>query len=422
MLGACGGRWTAVAHIPSFTRCAASDFLFVLLARTPKSSTFRLALVCIALFSAVVFALLGYVYWATTDYVRSRYDRAISADRTLLVETYGEAGRDALIALIDHRIAQRGLEAGIYLLANPSKAVLAGNLQRWPPSLRAVQGWADFEVPEVPGHQRVRATYGTLPDGSHLLVGRGLDDLDRFVRAIKTALVCGAIFAFMLAAFSGVSVTRRTVGRIEAINATTRDIMRSGLGKRIPLRGTKDEWDQLAQNLNAMLDRIEDLVRAVGQVSDNVAHDLRTPLTRVRGRLERAYQDKPDPERSHALVADAIREVDTVLGILSSLLRISRIESLDPGRSFHVIELDKVAREVAELFDAAAEERRGRVVFESSGGVSVLGDRDLLFDVISNLIDNAIKHGGTGGVHVTVSKGGEGPTISISDHGPGFPP
>src|SRR5215831_15642419 len=257
MLGVCGGRWTAVAHIPLFTRCAASDFLFVLLARTPKSSTFRLALVCVALFSAVVFALLGYVYWATTDYVRSRYDRAISADR-------------ALIALIDYRIAQRGFEAGIYLLANPSQAVLAGNLKRWPPSLRAVQGWADFEVPEVPGHQRVRATYGTLPDGSQLLVGRGLDDLDRFVRAIKTALVCGAILALMLAAFSGVSVTRRTVGRIEAINATTRDIMRSGLGKRIPLRGTKDEWDQLAQNLNAMLDRIEDLLRAVGQVSDNM--------------------------------------------------------------------------------------------------------------------------------------------------------
>src|SRR5262249_25168587 len=389
MLGAYGGRWTAVAHTPSFTRCAASDFLFVLLARTPKSSTFKLALVCIALFSSVVFALLGYVYWATTDYVRSRYDRAISADHTLLVEAYGEAGRDALAALIDHRIAQREFEAGIYLLANPSQAVLAGNLKRWPPALHAVEGWADFEAPEAPGHRRVRATYGTLPDGSHLLVGRGLDDLDRFVRTIKTALVCGAMFALMLAPFSGVSVTRRTVGRIEAINTTTRDIMQSGLGKRIPLRGTKDEWDQLAQNLNTMLERIEELVREVGQVSDNMAHDLRTPLTRLRGRLERAYQDTPDPERSHTLVPDAIREVDAVLGILSSLLRISRIESLDPGRSFRVVDMDQVTREVAELFDAAAEEKGSRVIFESCGRVSVLGDRDLLFDAISNLIDNA---------------------------------
>ena len=140
MLGACGGRWTVVAHTPSFRRYAASDFLFVLLARTSKSSTFKLALVCIALFSAVVFALLGYVYWATTDYVRSRYDRAISADRALLVEAYEEAGRDALVALIDHRIAQRDFEAAIYLLENPSRAVLAGNLKRWPPALRADQG------------------------------------------------------------------------------------------------------------------------------------------------------------------------------------------------------------------------------------------------------------------------------------------
>src|SRR5262249_55590081 len=160
------------------------------------------------------------------------------------------------------------------------------------------------------------------------------------------------------------------------------------------------EWDQLAQNLNTMLDRIEELVREIGQVSDNMAHDLRTPLARLRGRLERAYQDTPDPERSHAIVADAIREVDAVLGILSSLLRISRIEALDPGRSFRVIDLDQVAREVAELFDAAAEERGGRVMFESPGGVSVLGDRDLLFDAISNLIDNAIKHGGASDVHV----------------------
>src|SRR5262245_23421498 len=135
-LGACGARWTAVEPTPSFTRCAASDFLFVLLARTPTSSTFKLALVCIALFSAVVFMLLGYVYWATADYVRSRYDCAISADRALVIEAYGEAGRDALVAIIDHRIAQQAFDAGVYLLADPSGTVLAGNLKRWPPALR----------------------------------------------------------------------------------------------------------------------------------------------------------------------------------------------------------------------------------------------------------------------------------------------
>lgn len=197
--------------------------------------------------------------------------------------------------------------------------------------------------------------------------------------------------------------------------------MQSGLGKRIPLRGTKDEWDQLAENLNAMLDRIEELVREVGQVSDNVAHDLRTPLTRLRGRLEKAYHHVLDPEDSHALVADTMRELDAVLGTFSSLLRISRIEALDPRSTFRVVDLDQVAGEVAELFDAAAEEKGGRVKFESSGRVPVLGDRDLLFDAISNLIDNAIKYGGAGDVQVTVRNNDHGATISVADRGPGIP-
>jgi signal transduction histidine kinase len=393
----------------------------VLLAKTLKSSTFKLALVCVAVFSGTVFALLGYVYWATTNYVRGRCDRAISADRALLVQAYGKAGRDALVTLINQRVARQGFEAGSYLLVDPSMAFLAGTLKSWPGTLRAVHGWGDWEVPDAAGHSRLRATYETLPDGSRLLVGCSLDDLERFVGIIKTALALGATLTFVLAAFAGISVTRRTVGRIEAINDTTRAIMHSGLGKRIPLRGTRDEWDQLAENLNVMLDRIEELMGEVRHVSDNVAHDLRTPLTRLRGRLEKAYHQEFDPEHSRALVADTMRDLDAVLTIFSSLLRISRIEALDPRGAFPVVDLDQVAGEVAELFDAAAEEKGGRVKFERGGRVPVIGDRDLLFDAISNLIDNAVTHGG-GDVQVTVRGNDDGPMISVADHGPGIPP
>jgi signal transduction histidine kinase len=392
----------------------------VLLAKTLKSSTFRLALVCVAVFSGTVFAVLGYVYWATTNYVRSRCDRDISADRALLVQAYGKAGRDAVVTLINQRIALQSFEPGIYLLVDPSMAFVAGTLTSWPGTLRAVQGWTDFEVPEAAGHSQLRATYETLPDGSHLLVGRSLDDLDQFVGIMKTALASGAALTFVLAAFAGVSVTRRTVGRIEAINRTTRAIMHDGLGQRIPLRGTKDEWDHLAENLNAMLDRIEELMREVRHVSDNVAHDLRTPLTRLRGRLEKVSHQELDPERARALVADTMRELDAVLAIFSSLLRISRIEALDPRGTFPIVDLNQVAGEVAELFDAAAEEKGGRVKFESGGPGPVTGDRDLLFDAISNLIDNAVTHGG-GDVQVTVRDNVRGPTISVADRGPGIP-
>src|SRR5215471_7189745 len=421
MLAACDGRWTGEERTPSSTPCAEWGSVFVLLTRTLKSSTFRLALVCIAVFSGTVFALLGYVYWATTDFVRSRCDREISADRAVLGQAYEKAGRDGLAHLITQRVAGRELESGVYVLADPARGVLAGNLRSWPSGLRGPQRWADVEVPEAGGRIRLRAIYETLPDGSQLLVGRSLDELDRFVGIIKTALVYGGILTLVLATVAGVFVTRRTVGRIEAMNAAAREIMQCRLGNRIPLRGTQDEWDQLGENLNAMLDRIEELVREVGQVSDNVAHDLRTPLTRLRGRLEQASREAFDGERCQALIAETTRDLDAVLNMFSSLLRISRIETLDPRRAFRIMDLDQVAGEVAELFDAAAEEQGAHVKFESAGRVLVRGDRDLLFDAISNLVDNAIRHGGAGDVQVTVRNDDQQPTISVADRGPGIP-
>ena len=421
-----GRKWTAVEPIHFFVTRGLSGFASVLLTRTLKSSTFKLALACVVLFSAAVFALLGYVYWATTGYLRDRADLAISAEQAMLIGAYGKTGRDGLVKLIDQRIAEQGVMNGIYALSDSSFAVLAGNLKAWPAALHGDSGRADFAAPvwklEAAERPRARAAYETLPDGSHLLVGREMDDLYEFVGAIKIAVASGAALMLVLAAVAGVSVTRRTVGRIEAINATTRDIMRSGLGKRIPLRGTMDEWDQLAENLNSMLERIEELVREVRQVSDNVAHDLRTPLTRLQVRLQKAYHRELDSEHCHALVGDTIRALDDILGIFSSLLRISRIEALDPRSAFRTVDLAVIAGEVAELFDAAAEEKGGRIKLVSRGKAVVLGDRDLLFDAISNLIDNAIKHGDTGDVLVETTTDDRGPVISVADHGPGIPP
>jgi signal transduction histidine kinase len=393
----------------------------VLIIRTLKSSTFRLALVCIVLFSAAVFALLGYVYRATLDDIHGRSNRAISAERVLLMQEYVRAGRDGLASLINRRIVEQG-EGGIYLLSDPSFAFLVGNLETWPATLHGREGVADLVATKAAGGSLIRATYETLPDGSHLLVGQYIDDLNDFVRTIKIALAWFAAMTVVLGIVAAVSVTRRTVGRIEAINATTREIMQSGLGRRIPLRGTRDEWDQLAENLNSMLDRIEELVREIKQVSDNVAHDLRTPLTRLQGRLEKAYHHELDPKRYHALIGDTISGLNGILGTFSSLLRISRIEALDPKSTFRYVDLAQIAGEVAELFDAAAEEKGGRVKLISAARVPVLGDRDLLFDAISNLVDNAIKHGGTGDVSVEATTEDQGPVISVADRGPGIPP
>jgi methyl-accepting chemotaxis protein len=267
----------------------------VLLAKTLRSSTFKRALIWIGIFGAAVLALFGYVYWSTASYVLSRSDHAIAAEHAILHKAYEVAGRSGLMAAIAQRIADQRFEAGLYLLADSSFTPVAGNLKVWPPDLKGITGWDNFTAstwkPDAADRPLLRATFEVLPDGYHLLVGRDIGDLDEFARKINTALAALVVaLMFVLAGVASISVTRRTVGRIEAINATSRAIMQSGLGKRIALHGTRDEWDQLAENLNLMLDRIEALMGEVKQVTDNVAHDLRTPLTRMRGRLEKGVR------------------------------------------------------------------------------------------------------------------------------------
>jgi signal transduction histidine kinase len=408
----------------------------VLLSKTLKSSTLKLASIYMVVFCSAVFALFGYVYWITAVYVSDKLDRSIVAERLLLIETYQSGGLAGLIAAIERRVNDPHFADWAYLLADASAAHVAGNLQHWPAALRGDHGWSSFAQSALPAaaaarpllrasHQ-IRVSYQTLAGGYRLLVGRDAADLARLRANITIGLAGAAALFLLLAAAAGISTSRRSVARIEAINATSRKIMRDGLGQRIPLRGTRDEWDDLARNLNSMLARIEELTESTRQVSDNVAHDLRTPLTRLRGRLERALSRSLDVAQYRALVADAIGELDGTLATFSSVLRISRIEHLDRTGGFRRLDLTAIAREIVDLFDPTAEENAVRLFLRAEGPAFVIGDRDLLFDAISNIVDNAIKHGGSGG-EVTVSVAhGPGPTrrrprLSVGDHGPGVP-
>jgi len=255
-----------------------------------------------------------------------------------------------------------------------------------------------------------------------LIVGRRLDSLDRFGQKITIGLAWAAGLFLVLATAAGISTSRRSVSRIEAINATSREIIETGLRERIPVRGTGDEWDGLAENLNSMLDRIEELVESNRQVSNNVAHDLRTPLTRMRGRLERAYSRELDLGQYHTLIGEILTELDEILRTFSSLLRITQIEMRHRTAGFRNLDLTEIAREVLELFEPAAEENDVTLEFSASDRVDVVGDRDLLFDATSNLVDNAIKHGGRSGrIVVEVSQDSDGAVLCVADRGPGIP-
>jgi signal transduction histidine kinase len=397
----------------------------VLLTKTLTSSTFKLALIAIGTFGVIVSAIFSYVYLSTISYVRSRSDRAILTDYMTLRDAYQRSGRDGLSEAIRRRMAYRGSADRVYILVDPSSAVLGGNLKAWPGAVTATSGWTEFRAPAPAGttsEPLIRAMLENFPSGDRLLVGRDISDLDSFTWRIKAAAISGVALIFVLAAMASVLVTRRTVGRIEQINATSRAIMQSGLDKRIPLRGTNDEWDRVAENLNLMLDRIETLMGEVKQMSDNVAHDLRTPLTRMRGRLEKAYRVERASDADQSLIGDTIADLDSVLRMFSSITRIAQIEAQARTDAFRPVNLFEIASKVVELYDAAAEQDGTHLSLVGDRDVVVTGDGDLIFDAIANLVDNAIKHGRAGGqVHVRIESADGEPEISIADDGPGIP-
>lgn len=398
----------------------------VLLSKSLRSTTFRLALLCILIFGAVVLALFSYVYLATDAYVLTRADEAIDADQADLITAYRDRGQQGLVETINRLQSEKARANALYLLADTSFRRVAGNLSAWPAALQSSGGHATFDTKDhdagLLDRPTVRASFETLPDGFHLLVGRNVGDLNQFMTRIHVALGMVILLVFVVAAVASVMVTKRTIGRIESINATTHAVMQSGLGKRVPLPGSRDEWDHLASNLNKMLDRIETLVAEVKQATDNVAHDLRTPLARMRVRLEKASLEQRDATSDQILINKSIAELDDVLHIFSALTRISQVETTNRTASFRNVDLVEIAEGVVELFDPAAEIKRMNLAVAGEQTLVIKGDRDLLFDALSNLVDNAVKHGRQGGgVIVEVKHHDDRAVLCICDDGPGIP-
>ena len=396
----------------------------MLLAKTLRSSTFRLALLCIAIFGLILFAFLIYILDESTNFGITQSDAMLSEDLQILRDTYDELGQEGLIGRISRNANDSQVGRGVFLLADANYRPVAGSLVEWPLSLRREpQGTGEFKLVSDGVEARIfRARWTMLSGGAHLLAGAEITELKQFQRHMYYAFSVAALFIVMVSAASSVIVTRRTVARIEGINAASRAIMDSHLQRRIPVHGASDEWDQLAANLNSMLDRIEFLMGEVKQVGDSIAHDLRTPLTRMRARLERASLRPRNGEDDQTLLASTIVDLDDVLRMFRALTRISQIEGSTQANTLRTLDLSLVAKEVAELFDAAAEERGSRLEVDGKEPIEILGDRDLLFDAISNLVDNAIKHGRERGlVRISADACENGALLAISDDGPGVP-
>ena len=391
--------------------------------RLLRSSTFRLAVLYMALFGASVAVLLTFIYWSTAGYMALQTDDTIEAEVTGLAERYRLSGLDGLIRSIDERVSRKPNGDAVYLLTDDQLTPLIGNLDRWPQVTRDSDGWLNFNLEQATSEGEVthrgRARPFTLRGGYRLLVGRDMQELDATRSLIVRAIAWGLAITVMMALAGGIMLSRRTMRRLEAINETSRRIMRGDLSRRVPTRSSDDDFDQLADNLNGMLDTIEELMEDVRRVTDNVAHDLRTPLTRLRNRLENL---KSDNDADKSSIEAALADADGLLDTFNALLRIASIESGRRRAAFKSIPLDDVVRDVTELYEPLAEQKQQKLDVSVSDDVRIQGDRDLLFQAFANLLDNAIKYTPQGGsIRVTLDDGASGPRIRIIDSGPGIP-
>jgi signal transduction histidine kinase len=378
------------------------------------------------LFATSVFILMGFIYWATAGYMSSQTDETIEAEIVGLAEQYQRQGLNGLISVIRERVARDPNGKAIYLFTARDFIKLAGNIDKWPEDGEVQDGWLNFTLDQELGwhtesERPARARVFIVPGGLRLLVGRDVNEFMAVKELVERAINLGMAITFMLAMIGGVMMSRSTARRVEVINQTSQKIMRGNLSLRIPDRGTNDDFDQLARNLNEMLDRIFQLMEGIKHVSDNIAHDLRTPLTRLRNKLENTLlQVENDEQREH--VAGAVAEADQLLATFNALLRIARLETGKTSSNFSHFIISDLVLDAAEYYEALAEDKQQTLNIRVQKDLELFADKDLLFQTVSNLIDNAIKYTPEGGeITIALDQTKHGVDLSIADSGIGIP-
>jgi signal transduction histidine kinase len=393
----------------------------------PRSFTFRMALTYTLLFGLSVLLLTVFIYWFTASYTVRESDEFIETEINDLADRYDSLGVNGMVSLINERLSHQPTDLSIYLLTGENYYPMAGNLKQWPQADMDAQGWIDFKLhgkaDDGIGEHMIRARSFVLPGGYHLLVGRIISHLVALRQRIVITLASGLGIMLVLGGIVGLWMSRRMALRIEAIDRTNRDIINGDLSRRLPLQGNNDELDRLAQGVNEMLDRIQALMEDVRRVSDNIAHDLRTPLGRLHNQLDNLRDEVQQAGLDNTSVEQALSESEGLLTTFNALLRIARIEARSRTEDFTDIDLNALLYDAAEYYEPLAEEREQVLLVEATAAVHMVGDRDLLFQAIANLLDNAIKYTPQGGeimVSLTVTEAGAA-ELTVADTGPGIP-
>lgn len=397
-----------------------------------RTTTFRLSLSYLALFSAAAAVAIFFIYWNTTVLLSRQLNQTIEAELTGLAEQYRAGGLDQLVRIVAERSETPG--NSLYLVADKDGKQLAGNLSAVSPQLWDSVGPVEFVYsrPASGGVERrlAFANVFRLPGGYRLIVGRDIEDRRELSRLILNTMLWGLGAMALVGIGGGYWVSRKLLTRIDGLAATTRTIMAGDLAGRLPVSGSGDELDRLSQSVNLMLARIEQLMAGLREVSDNIAHDLKTPLNRLRNRVEEALREPQDETAYRDVLERTIEEADGLIKTFNALLSIARLEAGAGGENRDTLDMAALVQDVAELYEPVAEERGIALKAQAADPIIIHGDRQLLGQALANLIDNALKYGapsaGAGNgyapeVDVQADARGGVARIVVSDRGPGVP-
>jgi len=400
-----------------------------------RTTAFKLTLVYLMVFALFAAFVLAYFVWNTRRLITEQITETVDAEISGLTDQYQQGGIRRLVFAVDIRGRRPG--SSLFLVTTPAGEALAGNVGSLAPGVLDHPGWTETSYRRIgledqdstEHHALVRIIQ--ISGGFRLLVGRDLEERERLQEIAFAGGRWSLAIVVVLGLAGGFFVTRRVLKRVDAMTETTQTIMQGDLAERLPIAGTGDELDRLASNLNAMLERIEALMHGLKEVSDNIAHDLKTPLTRLRNRCEEALRTAEDESQYRAALESTIEESDALIRTFNALLMIARAESGQARDNMSEFDAAEIARGVGDLYEPLADDKGLVLKVEAPDAAPVRGNRELVSQALANLVDNAIKYAAPDGAkmngaqsEIVVKAAGDGDRIllTVSDAGPGIAP
>jgi signal transduction histidine kinase len=401
-----------------------------------RTTAFRLTLVYLLLFAIFAASLLGYFAWNTRRMITEQIAETVSSELTQLTDEYSRGGIRGLATAVEARSLRPG--ANLYLVTTPQGQGVAGNVGSIAPGVMDQSGWVEtyytrLQEPNARNHFAL-VQVSQLSGGFRLLIGRDLEERRRLFGIVAKAAQWSVLIVVVLGLAGGVFVARRVLRRIDAMTGTTQRIMAGDLSERLPVGRSGDEIDRLAENLNAMLERIEALMVGLKEVSDNIAHDLKTPLTRLRNRAEDALAKSSNETEYRSALERTIEESDGLIRTFNALLMIARAESGQARDNMTDFDAADIASGIQELYEPLAEDK-GLTLSVKADPATMHGNRELISQALANLVENAIKYGmpvqaasasetigeKTPDILIETHRNGDNVLFSVTDHGPGIP-